>query len=180
MAAGTTYRDLVRGIAVDNYGFVTTKAATAAGVPPVELPKLAARGGLDHVTYGLYRVPDLPAHAFDQFAEALARAGHGAFLHGDSVLALHSLAEVNPRRVRVAVRRRTRPTLPPWIELTIVKDDVPVTVYEGLASQPVAEALLECRGRIEGDRLLAAGRQARAQGLLTTTEWKRVRAGLRT
>ncbi len=73
----------MRGIALDHYGFVTTKAAAAAGVPAVELPKLAARGGLDNVAYGLYRVPDLPTHPFDEFAEALARAGDGAFLHGE-------------------------------------------------------------------------------------------------
>lgn len=178
MTATVRYRDVVREIALDHYGYVTTKAAAEAGVPAVELPKLAARGGLDHVAYGLYRVPDLPAHAFDQFAEALLRAGEGAFLHGESVLAVHSLAEVNPRRVKVAVRRRTRPKLPGWVELTVVKGDVPLTVYEGLACQPVAEALLECRGRIDRDRLLAAAKQARGQGLLTTTEWTRVRKGL--
>ena len=61
----------------------------------------------------------------------------------------------------------------------MVKDDVPTRVYEGLASPPVADALLECRGRIERDRLLTAATQARAQGLLTATELTRVRAGLR-
>lgn len=53
------------------------KTAADAGVPAVELPKLAARGGLENVAYGIYRVPDAPASAFDQFAEALLRAGEG-------------------------------------------------------------------------------------------------------
>jgi predicted transcriptional regulator of viral defense system len=179
MAAKTKYRDIVREIALDQYGYVTTKQAAEAGVPAIELPKLAARGGLENVAYGLYRVPDAPATAFDQFAEALARAGAGAYLHGDSVLALFGLADVNPGRVRVAVRRRTRPKLPSFIELTRVKVDVVTTRYEGLESQRVADAILECRGRIEPRRLVDAAEVARKEGLMTTQEWQRVRKGLR-
>ncbi|MFZ1412442.1 MAG: type IV toxin-antitoxin system AbiEi family antitoxin domain-containing protein [Micropruina sp.] len=179
MAAKVTYRDIVREIALDQYGYVTTKQAAEAGVPASELPKLAARGGLESVAYGLYRVADAPTTAIDQFAEALLRAGDGAHLHGDSVLALFGLADVNPRRVQVAVRKRTRPKLPPFIELTLVKDDVVTTRYEGLASQTVADAILECRGRIERSRLRDAVEQARKEGLVTTKEWQRLRKELR-
>lgn len=178
IAAEVKYRDIVREIALDHYGYVTTKEAAAAGVPAIELPKLAARGGLENVAYGLYRVPDVPPHALDQFAEALLRAGNGAFLHGESVLALFGLADVNPRQIKVAVRKRTRPKLPGFIELTLVKDDVVTTRYEGLESQTVADVILECRGRIERERLMDAAKEARKQGLLTTTEWQRVRREL--
>ena len=149
-------------------------------MPPVELPKLAARGALENVAYGLYRVPDVPPTDYDQFAEALLRAGQGAYLHGESVLALFGLADVNPRRIKVAVRRRARPTLPPFVELTHVKDaGVRTTFYEGLEAQPVADAILECQGRIETERLIDAAKQARKDGLLTTSEWRRVMKGLR-
>ncbi len=178
MAAEVTYRGIVREIALDHYGYVTTKEAARAGVPAVELPKLAARGGLENVAYGLYRVPDIPPTAYDQFAEALLRAGQGAYLHGESVLALFGLADVNPRRIKVAVRRRTRPKLPAFVELTQVKGEARTTTYEGLEAQPVAEAILECRGRIPTERLLEAAKQARGEGLLTTAEWQRVRQGL--
>lgn len=173
------YREIVREIALDHYGYVTTREAADAGVPAVELPKLAARGGLENVAYGLYRVSDIPPTARDQFAEALLRAGDGAYLHGESVLALFGLADVNPRQVKVAVRRRARPKLPPFVELTQVRDEERTTLYEGLAAQPVADAILECRGHIETERLLDATKQARSEGLLTTTEWHRVRKGLR-
>lgn len=179
MTAEVKYRDIVREIALDHYGYVTTKDAAEAGVPAIELPKLAARGGLQNVAYGLYRVPDVPPTALDQFAEALLRAGDGAFLHAESVLALFGLADVNPRQIKVAVRRRTRPKLPPFIELALVEGDVTTTRYEGLESQTVANAILECRGRIETERLIAAAKEARKEGLLTTTEWQRVRKGLR-
>ncbi|MBP2370865.1 type IV toxin-antitoxin system AbiEi family antitoxin domain-containing protein [Pseudonocardia parietis] len=174
MPAGVKYRDIVREIALDHYGYVTTRDAAEAGVPAVELPKLAARGGLDHVAYGLYRVPDVPPTRYDQFAEALLRAGEGAYLHGESVLALFGLADVNPRRIKVAVHRRARAKLPAFIELTQVGSGARTTLYEGLESQTVAEALLECRGRIENERLVAAAEQARTEGLLTTAEWQRV------
>ncbi len=179
MPATAKYRQVVREIALDHHGYVTTRKAAEAGVPAVELPKLAARGGLQNVAYGLYRVADIPPTAHDQFAEALLRAGEGAYLHGESVLALFGLADVNPRQVKVAVRRRARPKLPPFVELTRVRDDARTTLYDGLAAQPVADAILECRGRIETARLVDAAGQARGDGLLTTTEWRRVTKGLR-
>lgn len=178
VAADMKYRDTVRRIALDHYGYVTTKAAAAAGVPAVELPKLAARGGLENIGYGLYRVSDIPPHDLDQFAEALLRAGEGAFLYGESVLALFGLADVNPRKIKVGVHRRTRPRLPAYVELVLVKGEVTTTNYEGLASQTVADAILECRGRIEKRRLADAVKEARREGLLTTREWTRVRKGL--
>lgn len=178
MPADVKYRAIVREIALDHYGYVTTREAAEAGVPAIELPKLAARGGLESVAYGLYRVPDIPPTAYDQFAEALLRAGEGAYLHGESVLALLGLADVNPRQIKVAVRRRARPRVPPFMELTRVNGEVRTTSYEGLAAQSVADAILECRGHIETERLVAAAKQARSEGLLTTTEWQRVRKGL--
>ena len=177
--AGVKYRDVIRELALDNYGYVTTKDAADAGVPAVELPKLAARGGLENIAYGLYRVTDVPTTPFDQFAEALLRVGDGAFLHGESVLALLGLADVNPRRITVAVPRRARPQLPSFIELTRVNGTPATTTYQGITAQPVADALVECRGQIETERLLDAARQARATGLLTTAEWDRVRKELR-
>jgi predicted transcriptional regulator of viral defense system len=179
MAGATKYRDVLREIALEQYGYVTTRDATEAGVPAGELPKLAARGGLENVAYGLYRVPDVRPTEFDQFAEALLRVGEGAYLHGESVLALFGLADVNPRKIKVAVPRRARPTLPPYIELTQVTRDVRTVFYEGLAAQPVTDAILECRGHIESTRLLEAAKQARAERLLTTAEWKLVQKGLR-
>lgn len=179
MVREVKYRDIVRELALDRYGYVTTKEAAEAGVPAIELPKLAARGGLQNIGYGIYRVPDIPPHDLDQFAEALLRAGAGAFLYGESVLAIFGLADVNPRKVKVGVRRRTRPKLPSYVELVPVKGDVETTHYEGLESQTVADAILACRGRIERERLMDAAKEARKEGLLTTTEWTRVRKGLK-
>lgn len=178
MVSEAKYREVVREIALDHYGYVTTRHAAESGVPPVELPKLAARGGLENIAYGLYRVTNVPPTHYDQYAEALLRVGADAYLHGESVLALFGLADVNPRQVKVAVPRRARPQLPAHIELIQAPPGARTTLYEGLRAQPVADALTECRGRIADERLLTAAKQARAEGLLTTTEWQRVRKEL--
>jgi predicted transcriptional regulator of viral defense system len=180
MVVGGKYRNLVREIALGEYGYVTTKEAAHAGVPPVELRKLAARGALISVAYGIYRLPDAPATPFDQFAEALLRAGEGSYLRGESVLALFGLADVNPRRVRVVAPRRTRAKMPAFVEVTMLRDPQPeLTYYQGLRAMTVADALLDCRGRIERSRLLEAARDARREGLLIGDEYARVRRELR-
>lgn len=174
MAEHQKYRTIIRDIALDNYGYVTTKGASEAGVPAVELPKLAARGGLRNISYGLYRVSDIPPSRVDQYAEALLRVGAGAYLRGESVLSLLELGDINPRRIRVGTPRRTRVSLPPFVEKTTAAPGGAVVFYAGLASQPVAHALLECRGRVEPDQLLQAGRQARHEGYVTAAEWRRL------
>jgi hypothetical protein len=53
MAAKVKYREIVRDVALDRYGYVTTRDAMIAGVPAIELPKLAARGGLANVDHAV-------------------------------------------------------------------------------------------------------------------------------
>lgn len=174
----TTYRDVLREIAYDNHGYVTTADAVGAGVPAVELPKLTARGGLEHVGYGLYRMADIPPTVDDQFAEATLRAGDDAYLRGESVLALLGLADVNPKKITVGTVRRVRRAMPAYVKLTKGPTETKVTRYRGIRAQQVSEALLECRGRVPGTRLQDAAVKARAEGLLTTAEWNRVRKAL--
>jgi predicted transcriptional regulator of viral defense system len=173
------YRQTVREIALDQYGYVTTRDAAEVGVPAVELRKLAARGALTNVAYGLYRLTDARPTEYDQFAEALLRVGDGAYLRGDAVLALHQLALVSPRRIRVGAPRRVRAALPEFIDLR--EEAAPsedLTVYEGLRATTVARALLDCRGQVMTERLLDAAKQAKAEGLLTGREYARVRRAL--
>jgi predicted transcriptional regulator of viral defense system len=55
-----TYRRRLFRRALDQYGFVTTQDAADLGVPAVELRKLAGTGGIEHISYGLYRFDDVP------------------------------------------------------------------------------------------------------------------------
>lgn len=56
---------------------------------------------------------------------------------------------------------------------------VETTSCEGATAQPAEDAILECRGRTETERLLEAAKQAGREGLLTTAEWQRARKRLR-
>ncbi|MBK5222085.1 MAG: type IV toxin-antitoxin system AbiEi family antitoxin domain-containing protein [Acidimicrobiia bacterium] len=172
-----TYRRRLFDRALDQYGYVTTENARDLGIPPVELRKLAARGGLEPIAYGVYRFEDVPRTPLDHYMEAVLRVGDDAYLTGDAVLALHDLALVNPRRVRVGTRRRARPKLPATIEL--VKDDVEddeITSYEGIPAVTVARALRDCRSQIMGDRFLDAINSAERRGLLRRDEAAHLRA----
>ncbi len=158
------------------YGYVTTADARALGIPVMELGKLAARGQIRHVSYGLYRFDELPPTRYDQFFEAVARVGSDAHLTGDAVLALHNLALVNPRQVRVGTPRRVRAKLPEWIK--VVNERVEpenLTRYELIPSTTVAHAIRDCRGTVMSDRLLTAVDEARREGLVTAAEERELR-----
>lgn len=173
-----TYRELLREVAYGNHGYVTTDDAADVGVPAVELPKLAARGGLVHTGHGLYRLADIPPDEDDQFAEATLRVGHDAHLRGEAVLALLNLAEVNPKAITVGTAHRVRRAMPPFVKIVKAPADAKVTRYRGIRAQPVSDALLECRGKVPVTRLRDAATTARAEGLLTTREWNHVRREL--
>jgi len=156
---------------MDRYGYVTTRDAEAEGVPVVELAKLAQRGGLDHIAYGLYRFDDIPHTGRDQYMEAVLRVGSDAYLTHDAVLALHELGLVNPRRIRVGTPRRARPRLPDHIEVIQRNlDTADRTTFEGIPTTTVRRALLDCRGLVMRERLVDAAREAARRGLLRRTE----------
>ena len=73
----------------------------------VELPKLAARGALEHCAYGLYRVAGYPQQTGDEYVQAVLWAGGGHISH-ESAMAVWDLANVNPRRINVTAPKRVR------------------------------------------------------------------------
>ena len=175
MVLADTYRRRLYDRALDQYGYVTTRDAEDLEVPPVELRKIAQRGGVEHVAYGLYRFEDVPRTGRDQFMEAVLRVGPEAYLSHDAVLAFHDLGLVNPRRIRVGTSRRARPRLPDSIEVVRRRlDPQELTVYEGIPSATVARALLDCRGLVMGERLIDAAREAARRGLLRRSETDRI------
>ncbi|MAT06407.1 MAG: hypothetical protein CL424_15320 [Acidimicrobiaceae bacterium] len=169
----TTNRRRLRAAA--NGGYVTPAIAEEVGVPPIEVRKLAVRGGLEHVSRGVYRFPDLVDDERAPFYEAVLSVGPDAYLTRDSVLAFHGLGLVNPRRIRVGTTRRVRRNLPDQIE--VIRDDLPAsdrTVYEGLPSATVERALRDCVGSIMSDRLVDAADRARDEGLLRRRDHARI------
>ena len=85
--------------------------------------------------------------------------------------AMHNLALVNPPQIQVAVSRRIRRNLPDWIRIVKRTDDIREELFEGIACQPVADAIRTCRGIVMRERLLDAIEDAARQGLVGRQEY---------
>jgi hypothetical protein len=165
----TSYEKIYE-LAADNYGFVTTKEAASVGVPKREMAALAKRNRLVRHGYGVYRLAThyLPTE-YDGYAEAVLLAGDGAAVWGESVLAMHDLALVNPPQIHVSTNRRVRRTLPAWIKLTN-RTSGEIDYYHGIPCQSLADAFRSCKGAVMRERLLEAVKDAQEKGLLKLGE----------
>lgn len=175
MKSTSSYRQTLRELAYDTHGVITVADAREAGVPPVELRKLTARGALRRIGHGVYRMIEAPSNNLDEFAEAVALGGEEAVLADESVLAAYGLGQVNLRKIRVATPRRVRSRLPSTVEIEQRK--VPLwdrDYIDGIPAMGVESALLGSRGRIMTERLVDAARKAEQRGLLDSAAAARV------
>ena len=161
-----SYYDDIYEIAVDNHGLISTQAARDAGIPSVELPKLAQRGKLENVSRGLYRLTRYVPTDNDDYATAVARLGEGAYLFGESVIAMLELAPTNPSYICVATPKRTRRKLPVNIRVKKPGTQDNLTLYDGILSQDVATAIRAAKATMMDDRLRDAAKEANRQGYL--------------
>jgi len=162
--------DMIYENAADNYGLITSCEAKTIGIPNVELVKLAHRGRLRRLGHGVYRIVHYIPTPYDKFAEAVALVGSGTVIYGESVLAMHGLALVNPAVIYIAAKNRVRKKLPAYIEIIYPGATLDETEYEGIPSQSVFEAIIVCKSRIMTERLIDAIREAERQGLISEAE----------
>ena len=157
------YRRDLWEVAAAHHGVITVAEAEDAGVPAVEVRKLATRGALRRYGKGVYVHLDIPPSAKTQPAVAVALAGEGAFLHREAVFDLLGMGQFNPRRIRVATLRRVRRALPEWMELEIRTDvsEDDLTQIEGLPATTVRRALDDIRDRMPPERWDALVDEAR-------------------
>jgi predicted transcriptional regulator of viral defense system len=167
----TNYEEIYEH-AADNYGLITSAEAKDMGIPAIELVKLAHRGRLVRVGQGVYRIHHYIPNPLDRYAEAIAIVGKDAFIYGESVLAMHGLALVNPRKITIATRERVRKKLPAYIEALKINTTEPVVRHEGIPSQSVSGAIRTCHGMVMTERLLDAVTDARNRGLVNDQEAK--------
>lgn len=167
-----SYRRDLWEVAATNHGVVTVASAEDAGVPAVEVRKLAARGALRGYGLGVYVHGDIPPSPFTQPAVAVALGGEDAFLHREAVLDLLGLGQFNPNKIRVGTTRRVRRTLPEWMALErrndITEDDI--TWHEGIRATTVQRSLRDIADRMPQDRWLKLVDEAVHRGLLESDE----------
>ena len=169
--------DDIYELAVDNYGLITSAEAKSLGVAKSELNRWVDIGRLLKRGQGVYKLVRYVPTEYDRYAEAVALVGDGSFLFGEAVLAMHGLALANPRHISVGTTKRVRRELPEWVQPVTVSGKT-VTSYEGIPSQSLAEAILECRGMVMGERLKSAVEDARREGLITKDEFEHLRKEL--
>ena len=160
--------------AIDNHGLITSAEARVLGVSNNELVQYARRGSLLRVGQGVYRLArHVPSEA-DPYALAVALVGPGAYLYGESVIALLGLAPTTPGMMLVASPRRVRRNLPHYVRIVSVSDGLPTRTYDGVPCQLVDDAIRAEEGRMLTDRLIEAATEARARGLITRRRYDRL------
>ena len=129
-------------------------------------------GRLEKRGRGVYRIAHYLPTEYDTYAEAVALVGDTAMICGESVLAMHNLALVNPVRVHVAVRRRLRKELPDWIETEKATSEITEDNFNGIPCQKLSEVIRLSRGKILTERLVSAVHEAGTKGLLDVFEYE--------
>lgn len=157
-------------IAADNYGIVTSEQAKGVGASDKELSRIAKDGRLTRIGYGVYRIKHWVPTGYDAYADSVALVGPGAYLYGESVIAMHELAPTNPARVYVATPNRVRKSLPASIKVVKRRGCGDTTKYEGIPSQTIPAAIRSCRTTMMTSRLADATRRARELGLIGAGE----------
>lgn len=130
-----------------------------------------ARDNLECIAYALVPGSDILPTKYDQYAEAPLRVGQDTYLYGELLLVLLELADANPRKVKLAIHRRVRSNLLQFIKIIQTKKKKRTTLHKELAFQAIADAILECHGRVEVALLKTVAIHVCQNGLLTTTDW---------
>ena len=167
-----SYYETIYEYAADNYGLITTAQAKELEIPSIELVKLFHRNRLRRIWHGVYRISHYIPTSLDKYAEAVAIVGEGAYIYGESVLAMHGLALINPTQLYVATSNRVRKTLPKHIKKVYIKKTSHVAYFEGIPSQDIVSAIIMCREQIMTDRLSKAIEEAEEQGLISDEDRK--------
>lgn len=170
-------------IAEEQSGYVTTAQAADANVSKDALAKMAARGVLDRVSWGLYRLTRFPPSALDQYVEAtLWPLTVQAVISHESALALYGLSDVNPPKIHVTVPKsfRIRREVPKWLVLHRADlREAERQVHEGVSVTAPERAIRDCHAAHLGPALVRqAIHDGRRSGYLRAAQAKALESEL--
>jgi len=162
----------IQQIALGSNGIVTFAQARDAGVFPAEVYRWCKAGKLLKVGHGVYRLTSIPSQGFiTDMASLLAATGKGAYLYGESVLALLGLCPTRPYIAYVAAPRRIRKTtLPKGVTIIHGPASYRPIYHDGVACQRPADAIRSCVGLLESSRLAEAVAEGERQGYFLQSE----------
>lgn len=106
--SGAAYNAIYE-IAEEQNGYVTTPQAAGVKVRKGTLAKMAERGVLERVSWGVYRLRHFPSSPLDQYVEASLwpLSTRGVVSH-ESALGIYGLSDVSPTRIHLTVPKRFR------------------------------------------------------------------------
>ncbi len=159
--------------AVDDFGLITSAEAAQLGMSNAELVQQARMGKLNRVARGVYQMPVWPFQEAAPYAIAVKSAGEGAFLYGESVVALLGLAPTNPSTIWLATPKRTRRNLGEGVHV-VSGNGIKPTWAEGVAIQPVVEAITAAAKTMGCKRAHQAASEALKQGYISQSEASRI------
>ena len=165
-------------LAAGNFGLITAAQANELGASTREMSRWVKMGRLEKPCRGLFRVSLFPSSPFDVFATAVESVGAEAYLYGESVLAILNLVPTNPTWINVATPMRKRKSLMDGVRVFPVKGNFSPVSYDGVRSQRVADAIVDCRNIIRRDRLERALKTAVKQGYIRKDEVSSIKKGL--
>lgn len=170
-----TYRQVLQEIARSSHGVVTTQQAREAGIPAVELRKIAARGFLHRIGHGAYRALLVPATPYTPYAEALAIAGSHSYLGPASTLSIHGLIRCR-RVIDVCVPRWPTRVVVPHVDVTRrIRCSCELTMVRGIPALTLVAALADYRPEYPEQGVGIVLDTARVTGRISEEEWNRVR-----
>ena len=150
--------DRVLALAAEQFGYVTTAQVRARGVESDTLRKMAERGTLERVSWGVYRLPTFPSSPYAEYMEAsLWPAGVLGVISHESALTVRGLSDVNPSGVHITVPKdfRVRRDIPGHLVVhhaELLDDEV--TVFEGIPTTTVRRTIEDCHRAHLGPALL--------------------------
>lgn len=167
-------RDRVIERAAEQHGYITTRDARELGIDPTQLRLMAARGRLERVGRGAYRVPLLPRTQHDELAEAVAWTLGRGVVSDESALVLHGLSDVSPSRVHLTVPRANHPRAAGGDLYRLHRRDIDaadVTQCDNIPVTTAARTIRDClRGGTDPYQLRLAIDQAEERGLVRRVE----------
>ena len=174
------YWSAIIDAAVDNGGYITP---SMVDVPAIELRKMVARGTLESVAHGVYRVPELPRDRYDEFILArLWAAGRGVISH-DSALLVHELCDINPTAVHITIPNAYRISRAGGERYELHKNDLAatdITRLDAVVLTTIRRTLDDCIGHVPEYLLRQAIDTAAGRGAINSNDRERLVATIGT
>ena len=166
--------DTLRGIALEQYGYVTTKQALEAGVTHSSLSMMVKRGRLERACHGVYLVPQVPYSQLSQYMLAVLWTGvPEATISHETALDLYDVCDINPSAIHVTVGKKRRISRSANFGVIVHRQDLlssQIGWIEGIPAVTLATAIEQCFETVPTYLLRQAIETGVKTGLLLTNE----------